>query len=58
MQQLAQTFGIRGTPTVFLNGVRLGNYNDAGLIQAIRDVTEAKPGAASVIERRVAALRK
>lgn len=55
--QLGQNLNVRGTPTVYLNGVRLGNYNDASQIRVIREVTEGKSSAAAVIEGRLKELR-
>ena len=53
----AQALSIQGTPTVFLNGVRLANYTNTALMGAIREVTEAAPSAETVVERRLKTLR-
>ncbi|GHG06371.1 hypothetical protein GCM10017783_18750 [Deinococcus piscis] len=55
--QLQRTLGVRGTPSVYLNGIKLTNYSDAAQIRAIRAVTEAGPGAGKVIEVRLKAMR-
>lgn len=55
--QLQRTLGVRGTPSVYLNGIKLSDYTDAAQIRAIRAVTEAGPGAAHVIGKRLKTLR-
>ncbi|MCY1702219.1 thioredoxin domain-containing protein [Deinococcus sp. SL84] len=55
--QLQRQLNVRGTPSVYLNGIKLNNYNDAAQIRAIRAVTEAGPGAEKVIEQRLKGLR-
>ncbi|WP_261663811.1 DsbA family protein [Deinococcus sp. Marseille-Q6407] len=55
--RLQRSLNVTGTPSVYLNGIKLGNYNDASEIRAIRAVTEAGPGAANVTEQRLKTLR-
>ncbi|SMB92023.1 Protein-disulfide isomerase [Deinococcus hopiensis KR-140] len=48
---------VRGTPSVYLNGVQMQDYSDAEEAALIRTVTAASPSAAQVIEARLKALR-
>lgn len=50
---LAQKLGVQGTPTVFMNGMRLGNYTDGKTNSAIRAITTAKPSAGDIITERL-----
>ncbi|PNY83000.1 disulfide bond formation protein DsbA [Deinococcus koreensis] len=49
--------GVQGTPTVFLNGVKMGNYASPAEVARIRAVTRATPSAASVIDARLGLFR-
>lgn len=51
------TLGVKGTPTVFLNGMKLQNYTDASEWAQVQAVTTAKPSAAQLIESRLAQFR-
>ncbi|UBV43207.1 DsbA family protein [Deinococcus taeanensis] len=51
------SLGVQGTPTVFLNGMKLTDYGDMQEFARIRAVTTARPGAASVIEERLRLFR-
>jgi protein-disulfide isomerase len=44
---------VQGTPTVFLNGVKLGDYTNAEELATVRAITTAKPSAAAVIGQRL-----
>lgn len=57
MTILQGQFGVNSTPSVFVNGIRVGNYADAAQIRAIRAVTEAGPGAGNVIAKRLETMR-
>ncbi|WP_254605653.1 DsbA family protein [Deinococcus sp. JMULE3] len=48
---------VQGTPTVYLNGLKLSNYGDAREVARARAITTAQPSAASVIEARLKAFR-
>lgn len=48
---------IQGTPTVFLNGVKLSDYTDAAEIAAVQAITQANPSAATVIGQRLQSFR-
>ncbi|GGL05357.1 hypothetical protein GCM10010844_25160 [Deinococcus radiotolerans] len=52
-----QAIGVQGTPTVYLNGLKLSNYGDPGEVARARAVTTARPSAASVIEARLKLFR-
>ncbi|MBZ9751380.1 DsbA family protein [Deinococcus sp. HMF7604] len=49
--------GVRGTPTVFLNGIKLLDYSDAAELALVRAITTATPSARSVIDARLKTLR-
>lgn len=48
---------VQGTPTVFLNGVKLANHTDAKELAAVRAITTAKPSAAAIIGQRLQSFR-
>ncbi len=48
---------VQGTPTVYLNGLKLSNYSDAREVARARAITTAQPSAASVIEARLKTFR-
>ena len=48
---------VRGTPTVFLNGMKLTDYSDAAELARVRAVTTARPGAATLIDARLKLFR-
>lgn len=48
-----QRVDVQGTPSVYLNGVQLEDYGDAGEMELIRTVTTAKPSAVQVIGERL-----
>lgn len=48
---------VNGTPSVYLNGMKLADYTDPDEIKAVQDITGARPTALSVIESRLKALR-
>ncbi|WP_231724531.1 DsbA family protein [Deinococcus actinosclerus] len=48
---------VQGTPTVYLNGLKLSNYADAQEVARARAVTTAQPSAASLIEERLKLFR-
>ncbi|MBZ9713221.1 DsbA family protein [Deinococcus multiflagellatus] len=49
--------GVRGTPTVFLNGIKLMDYRSAEEQAVVQAITSATPSAASIIDARVKSLR-
>ena len=49
--------GVPGTPTVYLNGIRLRDYTDPSELKAAQAITQAIPSAQSVIQTRLNALR-
>ncbi|WP_412026673.1 DsbA family protein [Deinococcus yunweiensis] len=51
------TVHVTGTPTVYLNGVKLGDYSDPRHWAVVRAVTTAKPGAAALIDARLKGFR-
>ena len=55
MQGAGKTY-LRGTPTVYLNGVKLTSFS-AGEMDRVQSVTRTRPGAASVIARRLESFR-
>ncbi|GAA0496929.1 DsbA family protein [Deinococcus depolymerans] len=48
---------VQGTPTVFLNGMKLENYSDTAEVAQVRAVTTATPGAATLIDARLKLFR-
>ncbi|MFT2719842.1 DsbA family protein [Deinococcus sp. A31D244] len=48
---------VQGTPTVFLNGMKLKNYSDTAEVAQVRAVTTATPGAAILIDARLKLFR-
>ena len=59
MQRQIQGAGktyLRGTPTVYLNGVKLNSFSDEELA-SVQAVTRAQPSAASVIAARFKSFR-
>lgn len=56
-EQAGIAVGVQGTPTVYLNGIKLNDYSDADELARIRAVTTAKPGAFDVIEGRLKLFR-
>ncbi|GGS17119.1 DsbA family protein [Deinococcus knuensis] len=48
---------VQGTPTVFLNGMKLTDYSDAAELAQVRAVTTARPGAATLIDARLKLFR-
>lgn len=48
---------VGGTPTVFLNGVKLTDYSDKNELAAVRAVTGAQPSAATLIDERLKLFR-
>lgn len=52
-----QILGVQGTPSVFLNGVRVSNPNNTREINAIRNITTAKPSALQLTEQRLKSFR-
>ncbi|PTA67919.1 disulfide bond formation protein DsbA [Deinococcus arcticus] len=52
-----QALGVRGTPTVFLNGVKLLDYRSPEEQAVVRAITRATPSASSVIDARLRTLR-
>ncbi|GHF49795.1 protein-disulfide isomerase [Deinococcus metalli] len=49
--------GVQGTPTVYLNGVKLKNSADAAELARVHAATTAVPGAATLIEARLKLFR-
>lgn len=49
--------GVQGTPTVFLNGVKMDDYASPAEVARIRAVTRATPTAASLIDARLGLFR-
>ncbi|MBX8465754.1 thioredoxin domain-containing protein [Deinococcus sp. RIT780] len=48
---------VQGTPTVFLNGMKLTDYSDTAELARVRAVTTARPGAATLIDARLKLFR-
>ena len=48
---------IQGTPSVYVNGIKVGNYNDPREIREIRAVTEGGGTAGKITEQRLRLLR-
>ncbi|ANE44002.1 DsbA family protein [Deinococcus puniceus] len=48
---------VQGTPTVFLNGVKLADYTDAEELATAQAITTAKPSAGTVIGQRLQSFR-
>ncbi|THF84879.1 DsbA family protein [Deinococcus sp. KSM4-11] len=49
--------GVQGTPTVYLNGVKLQNYSDAAELARVHAATTATPSAAALIDARLKLFR-
>ncbi|WP_309571352.1 thioredoxin domain-containing protein [Deinococcus sp.] len=49
--------GVQGTPTVYLNGVKLTNYSDSAELARVHAATTATPSAATVIDARLKLFR-
>lgn len=52
--QAGRELGVGGTPTIFLNGIKLTSYKNTDQMKAIRKITLAKPSALAVIDKRLA----
>ncbi|MDB5044567.1 MAG: oxidoreductase [Deinococcus sp.] len=48
---------VQGTPTIFLNGVKLSDYTNADELATVQAITTAKPSAATLIGQRLQSFR-
>jgi protein-disulfide isomerase len=52
-----EALGVQGTPTVYLNGLKLADYSDPAEVARARAITTARPSAAALIDERLKAFR-
>ncbi|MFC6590959.1 DsbA family protein [Deinococcus lacus] len=57
VQRLDEALNVRGTPSVYVGGIRVANYSDPGEMQALRAIAAAGPAARQVVEDRLSSLR-
>ncbi len=51
--QTGNLIGVNGTPTVFLNGIKLADYTDKEEIASVKKLTNSKPSASTLIDIRL-----
>ncbi|MFB9994298.1 DsbA family protein [Deinococcus oregonensis] len=54
---LGKQVAVQGTPTVFLNGIKLADYTDADEVATVQAITAARPSAATIIGQRLQSFR-